>query len=98
MFMLVSLPPDNHQAGDAETRAVDLDQVPTYSRLQFCCSKNTSRVYLYDEVCTRFLLRKVTRRVSIQNSGDVLPNDRRKVLKYLQHTNSRIFFFGKGGG
>ena len=33
-----------------EERTVDLDKVPVYNMFKFCCSKNTNRIYLYDEV------------------------------------------------
>ena len=33
-----------------EVRNVDLDQVTVYDRFQYSCSRNTSRIYLYDEV------------------------------------------------
>ena len=34
----------------ADGRMVDLDNVPVYNLFKYCCSKNTSRIYLYDEV------------------------------------------------
>jgi len=30
---------------------VDLDGMPVHDSFQFCCSLNTTRIYLYDKVC-----------------------------------------------
>lgn len=48
-----------------ESRIVNIDELPVYKQLFFSCSVNTSRVYLYDEVCvihfTCFLILSIVR-------------------------------------
>ena len=33
-----------------DSRVVNLDNITVHPILQYCCSKNTNRIYLYDQV------------------------------------------------
>ena len=73
-----------------ESRHVDLDKLPVYKQFQFSCSRNTTRIYLYDEVAFQFHYLLSIRAVPVKK------NYRGGEEKILLGVVSRIQFFFKG--
>ncbi|KAK2166038.1 hypothetical protein LSH36_43g04079 [Paralvinella palmiformis] len=83
------------EAAPDNGRLVDLDNVPVYNLFKYCCSKNTSRIYLYDEAEKSLDINFTPLDVEMENYPELpelllRPENLKLVKRFVREWNSLV--------